>query len=116
MIGGVEKPFTIVFSDASDFLKEKGNIKKCLPQFMNVVGLGVMLDLKDGLAVFSHNKKDERKSDYLRNSFPYGGKWQQEDQIIGERNKSKESQRSFNDNEFRMHFFDEDVSDDEDVA
>lgn len=116
MIGGVEKPFTIVFSDASDFLKEKGNIKKCLPQFMNVEGLGVMLDLKDGLAVFSHNKKDERKSDYLRNSFPYGGKWQQEDQIIGERNKSKESQRSFNDNEFRMHFFDEDVSDDEDVA
>lgn len=116
MIGGVEKPFTIVFSDASDFLKEKGNIKKYLPQFVNVEGLGVMLDLKDGLAVFSHNKKDERKSDYLRNSFPYGGKWQQEDQIIGERNKSKESQRSFNDNEFRMHFFDEDVSDDEDVA
>lgn len=116
MIGGVEKPFTIVFSDASDFLKEKGNIKKYLPQFVNVEGLGVMLDLKDGLAVFSHNKKDERKSDYFRKNFPYGGKWQQEDQIIGKRDKYKESQRSFNDNEFRMHFFDEDVSDDEDVA
>lgn len=117
MIGGVEKPFTIVFSDASDFLKEKENIKKYLPQqFVNVEGLGEMLDLKDGLAVFSHNKKYERKSDYFRNSFLYGGKWQQEDQIIGERDKYKESQMSFNDNEFRMHFFDEDVSDDEDVA
>lgn len=112
MIGGVEKPFTIVFSDASGFLKE--NIEKYLPQqFVNVEGLDVMLNLEDGLAVFSHdNKKDKRKSDSAL--YIPGGKQQQLNQIEGR--ITYEKQESFKDNAIRMQSFDEDVSDDEDVA
>lgn len=123
---GVKKPFTIIFFDASEFLKSKSNIMKYFPNLC--VGLNKsikieellkklsVMDLKDGLAVFSHDKKEKRKTNFFRkNAYPYGGKWQQEDQINGECNNFKESQESFKDNEFRMHFFDEYVSDDEGV-
>lgn len=113
IIDGVDNPFTIVFSDASDFLKEKGNIKKYLPQFVNVEGLGVMLDSKDGLAVFSHNSanKEWRK---IEGANYIGGKQQQINQL-SDGDTSFESKESVYDNKFRMHFFDEDVSDDEGV-
>ena len=124
IIDGVDNPFTVIFSNASEFLKKKENIQKYLPKLGMYLNESVKIEellkclcvnfsSKEGLAVFSHNSTNNEWRKFERAKY-ISGKQQQINQL-SDGVTSFESEESVYDNKFRMHFFDEDVSDDEDV-
>ncbi len=88
------KPYSRVFGSAGETFKNK-----C-----------------EAMAVFAHKGRTDRQRDESTSqSFAVGGK-QQEFNQLSPRTKQYESDDSIQDNAIRMHFFDEDISDDEDVS
>jgi len=87
------KPYSIVFGNEGDeFEKEK-----------------------ESMAVFAHKGRTDRQRDKSKSQpFAVGGK-QQELNQLSTGTKQYESYDSIQDNAIRMHFFDEDISDDEDI-
>lgn len=70
-------------------------------------------DKCEAMAVFAHKGRTDRKRDESTSQrFAVGGKQQELNQLSSE-TKQYESDDSIQDNAIRMHFFDEDVSDDE---
>lgn len=115
--GKIKNPYSVVFADASQIIDlGTDKDKEGLAVFSHVDG-ATQKAVREGKAKSASPGSDKRKwrSKCPDPNFIPGGKKQQLNQIAGSPGYD-ESQASFYDNLERIHHFDEDVSDDEDIS